>query len=125
MSIPMFTKLAPYNVGIVPVSFQRIPCWKNGGVRFYISPKSSQNWLQILVHNVGGDGVVTNVQIKGYGTNWMEMNRGWGQNWDVSQMLSGQDLSFQVTCNRRTLVFNNVVPASWRNDQTFNGALNF
>uniref|UniRef100_A0A7N0SXW5 Expansin n=1 Tax=Kalanchoe fedtschenkoi TaxID=63787 RepID=A0A7N0SXW5_KALFE len=126
LSIAMFTKLAPYKFGIVPVQFRRIRCARSGGVRFTISAKTNPNWLEVLVHNVAGDGVVRDVQIKGSRTGWIQMRRNWGQNWDVSSPPNGQTLSFNVrTTDGRSLLFNNVAPANWQSGQTFAGKQNF
>ncbi|KAL2633815.1 hypothetical protein R1flu_005294 [Riccia fluitans] len=91
LSVPMFTKLAKYVAGILPVQFRRIPCVKSGGIRFVMS---GNPWFNlVLVYNVAGGGNVVSMQMKGSKTNWFTMRHNWGQNWELSQKLQGQAIS--------------------------------
>ncbi|CAM8930734.1 unnamed protein product [Rhodiola kirilowii] len=117
--------MAPYKTGIIPVQFRRVSCVRKGGVRFMINERTNQWWLEIVVQNVAGDGVVVDVKVKGSDTDWNQMMRTWGQNWAAAYPPNGQALSFQVTTSDGTLVYDNVAPANWAMGQTFNGKKNF
>ncbi|KAM4132215.1 hypothetical protein ACJW30_01G233100 [Castanea mollissima] len=124
LSMPMFTKIAQYKAGVIPVKYRRVPCIKQGGVRFEL--KGNLNWLLVLVYNVGGAGDISNVKIRGPNTNWIQMTRNWGQNWQTDTKLVGLTLSFQVTTSDgKMLQFDNVVPRNWQYGQNFQGRFNF
>lgn len=124
LSMPMFTKLANFKAGIIPVRYRRVNCAKRGGVKFEI--KGNPNWMDVLLYNVGGAGDVTSVKIKGSRTGWIQMSRSWGQNWVVGTNLVGQSLSFQLTTSDGKMVeFDGVAPRNWLFGQTFDGKINF
>lgn len=126
LSMPMFTKLAAYKAGIIPVRYRRVLCSKQGGVKFEIN--GNPYWILVLLYNVGGAGDVSGVKIKGSKTAWLPMTQSWGQNWATETTLvgQGQTLSFQVTVSDgKMLQFDNVAPANWQFKQVFDGKTNF
>ncbi|CAK9141129.1 unnamed protein product [Ilex paraguariensis] len=120
LSMPMFVRIAEYQAGIVPVVYQRVMCHRRGGIKFELKGKSS--WFLVLVYNVGGVGQVVDVKVKGSRTNWLQMSRNWGQNWQTLENLQGQSLSFQVkTSDGGVAQSNDVVPSNWQIGQTYEG----
>ncbi|KAJ7530864.1 hypothetical protein O6H91_14G022400 [Diphasiastrum complanatum] len=114
MSQPAFQRIALLKAGIVPVLYRRVACVKIGGVQFSINGNA---WFYlVLVSNVGGNGVVTGVSIKGSNSAaWIRMQRNWGQNWSCGGGLGGQAISFQVwTDDGRTIIAYNVAPPNWQ-----------
>ncbi|KAK3426088.1 hypothetical protein EUGRSUZ_F02618 [Eucalyptus grandis] len=123
LSVKMFTKLAEYRAGIIPVRYRRISCSKHGGIKFEIN--GNPYFTLVLIYNVGGAGDVNAVKIKGSNTQWIAMSRNWGQNWQTGTVLTGQSLSFQVTVSDgKKVKLNNVAPAGWQFRHTYNGRNN-
>ncbi|KAG6541863.1 hypothetical protein Mapa_016691 [Marchantia paleacea] len=119
-----FQMLAKPMVGVIPIQYRRVPCEKKGGVRFTLNGNS---WFNlVLVHNVGGDGNVVAVQLKGSRTSWSTMKQSWGQNWELRENLQGQVLSFRIITEfGKTLVLPDVAEANWRFGQTYESESNF
>lgn len=124
LSMFMFTRIAKYRSGIVPVRYRRVTCIKKGGVKFVIN--GNPYWILVLVYNVGGAGDVSNVKIKGANTGWLQMSRNWGQNWQSSVNLIEQSLSFQVTTSDgKWLEFDDIAPGNWQFGQSYEASSNF
>jgi expansin (peptidoglycan-binding protein) len=122
LSMPMFVKLAQEGGGVVPVNYRRVPCAKQGGVRYQIN--GNPWFLLVLVTNVGGAGDVQQLQIKGSKTGWYTMERNWGQMWQFTgdSSLPGQALSFRATLSDGTAVESiDCAPSNWGFQQTFEG----
>lgn len=120
MSEAAFAEIAKTKADIVPVQYRRVPCDRDGGMKFKLT--GNANFYQVLITNVNSDGEVVAVKIKGSRTGWIPMARNWGQNWESSVNLKGQPLSFEVTTsNGRTVASYNVAPGNWQFGQTFEG----
>ncbi|XP_052191824.1 expansin-A20 [Diospyros lotus] len=120
MSQPAFSRIARTTADVVPVQYRRVKCERSGGVRFTVYGTSF--FCQVLVTNVGSDGEVVALKVKGSKTGWIPMARNWGQNWHSNLNLVGQPLSFEVTTrSATTLTSYAVAPPNWRFGQTFQG----
>ncbi|CAF2256862.1 hypothetical protein BRARA_H02336 [Brassica rapa] len=124
MAQPAWEKIGIYRGGIVPVVFQRVSCYKRGGVRFRIN---GRDYFELVnISNVGGAGSIKSVSIKGSKTGWLAMSRNWGANWQSNAYLDGQSISFSITTtDGATRVFLNVVPSSWSFGQTYSSRVQF
>ncbi|GAU18930.1 hypothetical protein TSUD_229200 [Trifolium subterraneum] len=124
LSMKMFTTIAIYEAGIVPVKYRRVPCVKRGGVKFEL--RGNPYFLMVLVYNVANAGDVLRVYIKGSNTNWAPMTHNWGQVWHTGMNLVGQDLTFWVTTSdRKALEFVSLIPSNWQFGQTYEASRNF
>ncbi|KAG6541352.1 hypothetical protein Mapa_017295 [Marchantia paleacea] len=124
LTYPMFVKISNPESGRIPIQYRRVPCRKEGGIRF--SMVGNPFWNLVLVYNVGGWGNVHSLYVRGSRTDWYYMNRNWGQNWQCSVNLTGQNLSFRVVLgNGQTMVFNNVADSDWKHGQTYEASSNF
>ncbi|KAF6137592.1 hypothetical protein GIB67_000445 [Kingdonia uniflora] len=119
---PAWEKIGIYRRGIIPIMFQRVPCMKNGGVRFAINGRDY--FELVMITNVRGSGSIQSVSIKGSKTGWMVMSRNWGANCQSKSYLDGQSLSFKVTTtDGQTQIFPNITPSDWRFGQTFSSSV--
>ncbi|KQK23579.1 expansin-A25 [Brachypodium distachyon] len=118
MAQPAWLQIGVYKAGIIPVLYQQVRCWKQGGIRFMIGGFNS--FELVLITNVGGPGSIRAVSIKGERTDWIQLTRNWGANWQCTAALAGQALSFAVTStNGETLYMYNVAPSWWQFGTTF------
>ncbi|KAM7258005.1 hypothetical protein ACFE04_013746 [Oxalis oulophora] len=124
MAQPAWEEIGIYRGGIVPVTFRRVPCNKNGGVRFAIN---GRNYFElVLISNIGNAGSIQSVYIKGSKTDWMAMSRNWGANWQSNSYLNGQALFFKMTTtDGKMQIFQNIAPSNWQFGQTFSSKVQF
>ncbi|KAL1566318.1 expansin-A23-like [Salvia divinorum] len=122
---PIYLKIAEYKAGVVPVMYRRVKCGKKGGVKFVMG--GNNYWTIVLVYNVGGVGDVKSVRVRSPGSSdWTRMSRNWGQNWQVTQSLLGQSLSFEVTASDGSVIQEiDVISANWQFGMSFEGKNNF
>ncbi|PWZ55830.1 Expansin-A15 [Zea mays] len=124
MSQPAWLQIGVYQGGIIPVLYQRVPCAKQGGVRFTIT--GFNHYELVLISNVGGSGSVDSAWVQGSSTNRVPMSRNWGANWQSLAGIAGQALTFGVTSSGgQTIVFQNVVPPNWVFGMSFTSNLQF
>ncbi|XP_074369013.1 expansin-A9-like [Apium graveolens] len=118
---PAFLQIAEYKAGIVPVQYRRVPCNKQGGIKFTIT--GNPYFTLVLVWNVGGAGDVTGVQVKGdREVKWTAMTRNWGQKWQTNVKLVGESLTFRVKASDgRSSTSWHVTPKDWQFGQTYQG----
>ncbi|KAL3825843.1 hypothetical protein ACJIZ3_021872 [Penstemon smallii] len=121
LSQPAFLQIAEYKAGVVHVQYRRVPCKKQGGVKYSITGNPNYNLVSIA--NVGGAGDVTKVEVKGSDDQaWKPLWRNWGQKWQINDKLVGQMLTFRITTSDgRTLISRNLFPREWQFGQTYEG----
>ncbi|CAM6088026.1 unnamed protein product [Calypogeia fissa] len=126
LSYPMFTQLARYQGGVIPVQYRRVTCNKQGGIKFTI--QGNPWFILTLITNVGGGGDVSAVAIRGSRSSWYNSRQNWGVNWEASGQpeLVGQALCYRVTLGSgSTMEFDNVTPSNWGFSQTYQANNNF
>ncbi|XP_039140604.1 expansin-A1-like [Dioscorea cayenensis subsp. rotundata] len=121
LSLPMFRSLVNnIAAGIIPVQYKRVPCSRQGGIKFEIN--GNDNFLLVLVYNVGGVGDLKAVSVKGSKSGWTTMGKNWGANWSANANLRGQSLSFSVTTSDgKTVLSQDVAPQNWEFGMSYEG----
>ncbi|KAH6762286.1 expansin A9 [Perilla frutescens var. hirtella] len=119
LSQPAFLKIAEYKGGIVSVKYRRVPCNRQGGVRFKITGNPYFNLVGIT--NVGGAGDVVKVEVK-VGAEWTVMKRNYGEEWETNKKLIGSKLTFRLTTSDgKTTISEQAAPENWQFGQTYQG----
>ncbi|KAL6902377.1 hypothetical protein ACP4OV_005253 [Aristida adscensionis] len=118
MAQPAWERIGVYKAGIIPILYQQVQCWRQGGVR--IKLEGSNYFGLVVFTNMAGSGSIRSVSIKGTNTGWITLNRNWGAKWQFNSGLVGQELSFAVTSTGgQTLYMYNVVPFWWKYGMSF------
>ncbi|XP_047084494.1 expansin-A31-like [Lolium rigidum] len=118
MAQPAWLNIGIYEAGIIPIVYQQVKCWRDGGVRFTIT--GSNYFEVVLVTNMAGSGSIKSISVKGTNTGWMQMSRNWGAIWQGMSSLEKQSISFGVTSTGgQYILFQDVIPAGWQYGQTF------
>ncbi|CAL1398295.1 unnamed protein product [Linum trigynum] len=123
---PAFGQLAEEKGGIIPVEYRRVPCKKQGGIRFTIL--GNPYFIEVVITNVAGAGDVTSVQVKGDDKGkWTEMQRDWGETWKTGEHeLVGESLTFKIsTEDGKTVTASHVAPKDWQFGKTYEAKENF
>ncbi|KAL6660942.1 hypothetical protein ACP70R_000326 [Stipagrostis hirtigluma subsp. patula] len=125
LTMPAFLQIAQEKAGIVPISYRRVPCTKQGGIRYTITGNKYFNL--VMVTNVGGAGDVTAVSVKGDDrVKWTELKRNSGQVWQAAEDLTGESLTFRVmTSDHRKATSWHVLPKNWQFGVTYQASKNF
>lgn len=79
-----------------------------------------------MVYNVGGDGDISSLAIRGDSSDWISMTQNWGQFWSATAHVVGEKLSFRASLGSgQTLEFGNVADKNWNFGQTYESDNNF
>ncbi|KAF8753158.1 hypothetical protein HU200_011814 [Digitaria exilis] len=125
LTMPAFLQIAEEKAGIVPVSYRRVPCLKQGGIRYTITGNKYFNMVEVT--NVGGAGDVAAMSVKGSKrVKWTELKRNWGQVWQTGEDLTEESLTFRVmTSDHRKATSWHVLPTDWKFGVTYQASKNF
>jgi len=125
LSMPAFLQIAQEKAGIVPVSYRRVACAKQGGIRYTVT--GNRYFNMVTVTNVGGAGDLAAVSVKGSKrVGWTELKRNWGQVWQTGEDLTGESLTFRVmTSDHRKATSWHVLPTGWQFGVTYQADKNF
>ncbi|KAG2681319.1 hypothetical protein I3760_11G139500, partial [Carya illinoinensis] len=102
-----------------------VPCQRSGGLRF--SFQGNGYWLLVYVMNVGGEGDISQIWVKGSRIGWTRMSHNWGASYQAFATLGGQSLSFRITSytSKETLFAWNVAPNNWNVGLSYKANVNF
>ncbi|KAL3650348.1 hypothetical protein CASFOL_006751 [Castilleja foliolosa] len=121
----MFITIAEYTAGVVPVLYRRVPCSRNGNIKFTFIIKVSAYFKLVLITNVGGAGDVQEVLVITVANgSSKKLRKNWGQHWQLDGVDEGQDLKFQVTTSDKNSVTSRVI-SNWKFGETHDGEAQF
>ncbi|TKW34798.1 hypothetical protein SEVIR_2G329500v4 [Setaria viridis] len=125
LTMPAFLQIAEEKAGIVPISYRRVACVRQGGIRYTIT--GNKNYNMVMVTNVGGEGDVVALTVKGNKrVKWTPMKRSWGQLWTTEVDLTGESLTFRVmNGDHRKATSWHVMPRDWQFGKTYQATKNF
>ncbi|KAF8644567.1 hypothetical protein HU200_066423 [Digitaria exilis] len=125
LTMPAFLQIAEEKAGIVPISYRRVACVRQGGIRYTIT--GNKNYNMVMVTNVGGEGDVVALMVKGNKrVKWTPMKRSWGQLWTTEVDLTGESLTFRVmNGDHRKATSWHVMPRDWQFGKTYQATKNF
>uniref|UniRef100_A0A0E0I3Q3 Expansin n=2 Tax=Oryza TaxID=4527 RepID=A0A0E0I3Q3_ORYNI len=125
LTMPAFLSIAEEKLGVVPVSYRKVACVRQGGIKYTITGNPSYN--MVMVKNVGGAGDVVKLTVKGTKrVKWTPLQRSWGQLWKTEANLTGESLTFRVmTGDHRKATSWRVAPRDWTYDNTYQAKKNF
>ncbi|GJN32327.1 hypothetical protein PR202_gb20827 [Eleusine coracana subsp. coracana] len=125
LTMPVFLQIAEEKAGIVPISYRKVPCQREGGIRYTIT--GNKNYNMVMVTNVGGEGDVVALLVKGNKrVKWTPLRRSWGQIWITETDLTGESLTFRVmTGDHRKATSWHVAPRDWQFGKTYQATKNF
>ncbi|WVZ65965.1 hypothetical protein U9M48_015245 [Paspalum notatum var. saurae] len=125
LTMPAFLAIAEEKAGIVPISYRKVACARQGGIRYTIT--GNKNYNMVMVTNVGGAGDVVALMVKGNKrVKWTPMKRSWGQMWTTDVDLTGESLTFRVmTGDHRKATSWHVAPRDWQFGKTYQATKNF
>ncbi|KAL6896747.1 hypothetical protein ACP4OV_007319 [Aristida adscensionis] len=125
LTMPVFLQIAEEKAGIVQMSFRKVPCVREGGIRYKIT--GNKNYNEVMVTNVGGAGDVVALMVKGdKRVKWTDLTRSWGQMWTTSVDLTGESLTFRVmTSDHRKATSWHVAPKDWTFGKVYQATKNF
>ena len=73
LSEKAFSQLADLSAGIIPISYEYVPCSLKGNIKYHVKNGANLYWMAVFVdnHKVG----VKKLEIKGSNTDWITMQR--------------------------------------------------
>ncbi|TVU48343.1 hypothetical protein EJB05_07977, partial [Eragrostis curvula] len=121
MSQPAWENIGVYSAGIIPVMYQRVKCWRSGGVRFTIN---GCNYFElVLVTNMAGSGSVQEHGGEGHqhgvDADVQELGRQLAVERNARRTGAQLQRHLQSSTGGQSIVFQDVVPAWWQFGQTF------
>eukprot|EP00253_Pinus_taeda_P010056 PITA_10056 len=117
-------------IGIVPISFQRVPCQYSGmNVAFHVDAGANNFYFAVLIQYQAGDGDLAAVELQQANSkSWQKMTHKWGVNWVLNSPNPLQaPFSIRLTSlsGKKTLTANNVIPKNWQPNATYKSNINY
>lgn len=99
LNAQVFDKLAPLDLGNMPIMYRQVPCPYSGNIVVRVNNyrSSAGGWLRLALRNVAGMADISSVHLARAGTtNWIPMTNTFGANWELSKLPS-PPLDLRVT----------------------------
>jgi len=123
LSRDAFGQLAEHSKGIIPISYDYVPCPTSGNIIYRVKDSSTLDWMSVVVnnHKVG----VKKFEVKGSGGNWVEATRADYNEFEVNAGGISLPISFRVTSindeviTDENIINNNQLPGQYTSSGQF------
>ncbi|KAK9839053.1 hypothetical protein WJX74_008497 [Apatococcus lobatus] len=98
LQVLTYEQLGPQDLGRIDIQYRRVPCTPPIDMLVDVDGNHGAGyWLRMNVQEVADRGAITNVEVRGPGGSWMQLNNKYGAAWEVDNSPSSYPLDLRIT----------------------------